>query len=70
MTDDRKLAFVRLVDNCSHLVHRHLILIDQLDHIDACFSQRAHFRARIVGAADTPANVISAGIRFVLDKRS
>ena len=70
MRDDRQFAFVRFVDDCLHFLHRHLILIDQLDHIDASFSQRAHFRACVIDALHAPTHIVSARIWFVLNKRT
>ena len=33
--DHEELALVRLVDDRVHLLHRHLVLVDQLDQVDA-----------------------------------
>ncbi len=65
-----QLAFVSFVNNRQHLIHRHLILIDQLDDVDSGFSERAHFGAGVFRTFDAPAKVISARIRLVLNKRS
>ena len=35
MCDDRKFAFMRFINYRKHFVHRHLILIDELDNVDA-----------------------------------
>ncbi len=48
--DDRQLALVRFVDDGAHFLHRHLVLIDQLDDVDAGVGQLAHLRARVVRA--------------------
>ena len=39
MRDDGKVAAVRFIDDGLHLIERHLILIDQLDHIDAAVGE-------------------------------
>ena len=44
--DDRLAALVRFVHDRAHLVDRHLILIDQLDDVDAGVGDLPHLRAR------------------------
>ena len=45
--DDRQPALVRLVDHRAHLVHRHLVLVDQLDDVDPGVGElAAPWRAR------------------------
>ena len=45
--DDRQVAPVRLVDDGLHFLHRHLVLVDQLDDVDAGVGElAAPWRAR------------------------
>ena len=68
VSDDRKFSFVRFVDDRLHFLHRHLILIDQLDHVDSRFGQRAHLGTRIFDALHAPTHIISSWIRLVLNE--
>ena len=52
--DDRQAVLVRLVHDRAHLVHRHLILIDQLDDVDAGVGEPAHLGAGVVACPLTP----------------
>ena len=61
---------MRFVDDGRDLLHRHLVLIDQLDDVDAGVRQLADLRARVVGAVDAPAERFGARIRLVLDERT
>ena len=54
MRDDRLPSFVRLVDDRLDLVERHLVLVDQLDDVDAGVGQLADFRARVLGTLSLP----------------
>ena len=47
--DDRQPRLCASSTTALHLVDRHLILIDQLDDVDAGLGELAHFRARVVG---------------------
>ena len=63
--DHRQTALVRLVDHGAHFVERHLILIDQLDDVDAGVGEPAHLRAGVVAPVDAPAEQLGARIRRV-----
>ena len=56
--DDGKPALVRFVDDGAHFVHRHLVLVDQLDDVHAGVRELPHFRARVVGAVHAPAEIV------------
>ena len=68
--DDRQVALVRLVDDGLHFVQRHLILIDQLDDVDAGVGELLHLGARVGDAVHAPAEQLGARIRRVLDERA
>ena len=69
--DDRLAVLVRLVHDGAHFVHRHLVLIDQLDDVDAGVGELlAPSRARRRRPL-TPQRYASVlGIRLVLDERA
>ena len=58
------------VHHRAHFLHRHLVLIDQLDDVDLALDELPNFRARVVRAVDAPAVRLGAGIRRVLDERA
>ena len=58
------------IHNRAHLVHRHLVLVDQLDDVDAGVGDLLHLRAAIVRAFDAPAVGLGVGIRLVLNERA
>ncbi len=59
---------VRFVDDGLHFVHRHLVLVDELDNVDSRVSELLHFSFAVGCAFDAPAEVIGAGIRLVLNE--
>ena len=61
---------MRFVDHGSDFFHRHLVLVDQLDDVDAGIGELANLGARVVRAGDTPTELLRARVGFVLDERS
>ena len=60
---------LRGLDDGLHLVVRHLVLVDQLDEVDAGVDQLLHLGARVVGAVDAPAHErLVLEVRPVLDE--
>ena len=55
--DDHEVRLVRFVDDRADFLHRHLILIDQLDDVHAGFGQLSNLLARVRLAFHTPAEV-------------
>jgi hypothetical protein len=55
MSYDWKFAFVRFVNHGADFVHRHLVLVNQLDAVDSGFGQAADFRSRVVNSIHAPA---------------
>ena len=68
--DDRQFARVRFVDDRFRFLQRHLVLVDQLDDVDAGVGESSHLGARIVRAFHAPAIKFCAGIRLVLNERT
>ena len=69
--DDHLAALVRRLDHRLHLGVRHLILIDQLDHVHPGVQQRRHFLPRVLGAVHTPAErFLIALVRLMLNERA
>ena len=60
---------MRFSDDGLHFLHRHLILIDQLDDVHAGIGQLFYFRPGVGGAFNAPAESFRAGIGLVLNKR-
>src|SRR4030095_16240121 len=57
-------------DDSKNFLHRHLVLIDQLDAIDARFGELAHLSASVLRSVGAPSKVFGSRIRFVLNKGS
>ena len=68
MGDHRKFPEVRFVDDGHDLLLRHLILVDQLDHIDAGVGEPLDLGAAIGGALHAPTKILGARIGRVLDE--
>ena len=69
MSDDRLPVPMRRLDHGTHLVSRHLILVDELDEIDAGIHQLLHLAAGVLGPAYPPAQVTLVGLVWrVLDE--
>ena len=66
----RQMVLVRLVHYGAHLVHGHLVLIDQLDDVDAGRGEALHLGAGIRFAIHTPAEPLRSGVGRVLDERA
>ena len=58
MGDDGSLRLCASSTTARHFFHRHLVLIDQLDHVDAGFGELRTFARRVVGAFHSPANIL------------
>ena len=54
--DDGQAARVRLVDDRTDLVLRHLVLVDQLDRVDAGLRELPHLGPRVVLTATPQRN--------------
>src|SRR6516165_2461524 len=70
MRDDWKFARVRFVHDCFYFFHRHLVLVDQLDDVDAGVGKLLYLGFAVGCAFHAPAEVFSAGIGFVLNERT
>ncbi len=66
--DDRLAARVRFVHDGAHFVHRHLVLVDQLDDVDSGVGDLLHLGASIVRSFDAPAVRLGVRIGLVLDE--
>ena len=67
--DDGLAALVRRLDDRADLVLRHLVLVDQLDDVDAGVDDLLHLGARVRRAVDAPAVLLFVlGVRGVLDE--
>ncbi len=53
---------VGFIDDGTHLVHGHLVLIHQLDDVDASLGQSADLGPRVVGPIDPPAESLGSRI--------
>src|SRR4030095_1706330 len=56
------------INDGKDFLHRHLVLIDQLDAVDARFGELAHLRASVLRSVGAPSKVFGSRIRFVLNK--
>ncbi len=70
MRDDGKLSFVSLINDRGDFFRLHLILVDQLDAIDAALGELSDLRARIIGSVHAPSTVLCARVGLVLEKRT
>src|SRR5712692_1425043 len=61
---------MRFIHNRANFVLRHLVLVDELDAVDAGGGELAYFGAGVGRSADTPPEVLGAGVRGVLDERA
>jgi hypothetical protein len=68
--DDRQAAVVGFGDDDPDFVGRHLILVDQLDDVDAGVRELAHLRAGVLHSRDAPSKELGAWIRGLLDERA
>jgi hypothetical protein len=68
MSHHLQAPLVRLVDHGFRFLVSHLVLVDQLDHVDAGIGQAVDLVAPVAGAVDAPAEGLGARIRPVLDE--
>jgi len=68
MGDDRLVMPMRLVDHRVDLLHRHLVLVDQLDDVDAGVGDLLHLGAPVVWSRDAPAVGLCVRVGLVLDE--
>ena len=66
----RKFVCVRFVHHRLHFLHRHLILIDQLDDVDSSAGKLFHLRFAISRTFHPPPKEFRSRIRFVLNERT
>jgi hypothetical protein len=66
--DHGEPLLVGLVHHRPDLVHRHLVLIDELDDVDLGLGEPPHLGAGVVGAVNPPAVGLGAGIGLVLEE--
>ena len=69
--DDRLARRVRRLHDRGDFGVGHLVLVDQLDEVDARGNESLHFRLRVLGAAHSPAKrLLVLLVRRVLDERA
>src|SRR6185503_23310 len=66
--DNRQLSFVCFVNDGLNFLHRHLVLVDELDYINATISECAYFGSCIFCSLHSPTEIFGSGIWLVLDK--
>ena len=70
MRNDRQAALVRLPHHRGQFVERHLIVVDELDDVDARVGEPADLGAGVVAARHAPAKLLRTRIRRLLDERT
>src|SRR4051812_1082980 len=70
MSHHREFMGVSFIHDRLDLVHRHLVLVDQLDDIDAGVGYLFHFGLGVGCAFDSPPERFRAGIRLMLNEWS
>ena len=70
VSDDSQLRLVGFVDDGVHFVHRHLILVDQLDGVNSRLGELADLGARVFHTVHTPAEQLRARVWRVLKERA
>src|SRR3712207_5288008 len=66
--DDPQLTGARLITDCSHIAGSHLTMVHQLDDVHGRVSELFQLRFGVADAFDSPAELLGAGIRLVLEK--